>query len=1131
MGDMSHRDPPESSVEGHRRLMAVMFTDIKDFTVLMESDETTAIGLVKAQREIIRKQIAIHGGEEREIIGDAFLVIFDSAVNAVRCAIDIQGELWEYNQAREADKQVWVRVGIHLGDILIEEGSIYGEGVNLAARVEPLADPGGICITRQVYDQVKHLLDIKVSRLGVKELKNVSEVPDIYRIILAGAVSRKPASIRERLYGITETPLRKAIIASIGLMALVASIWWMFFVSHISYSRQAAFINHSPEPRFSIKASTASKLDHFYKFITKGGRVLRLEEITKPSLLSKDAQEAWEFSLARRPKRNFPIKEYAYDNGQVKEERLFDQFGVLQYKLVYDEGGKVATAHDQSGFVKTFENQIASFGYEEDREGNVLRIENRNAFGMPRSDSSGVAFYRFAPDSNDLTSETSTFDAHGNTIENKEGIAKKKIEYTNNGLIKRETFFDRYGNIREAFSGVAITEHNYDDIGRQTSEVYLNRSGQPVMDEKGACSRIFNYDTQGHLSEITSRSCSGNPKATREGFTTVRYTYNGDRVATESFLDEKGQLVADNRGIATINLSYDRTGRIVSLAFFVTDNKPAVNSDQVHEIRYTYDAQGRPLRRIYLGTDGKPTIAATGYTEVRVQYNDRGEPIEWGYFDTDGNFVNRREGYAVVRNEYDQYGNTISRAFFNKTLEPVMSKEDACHRILMKYDEKGEMEETSCFNNQGKLTPGLKNCAVGKYEYDVYGKITRFECFIDDGILIDVPNLPSILTVKYDEHGYTSEIRAFDASGQPAERYQGAAIWRRISDDYGNQKEIATYDRNGRLIDNPKYKVAIFRREFDERGNQLRVQSFNHEEKPTVGIWGFAEIRFAYDAQNHRAMEAYFDEKGDPTTNWQGVHAYRTAYDDHGRIAQTENLGANGQPAPDASDVAIIGFRYDKWGQLSHMDYKGSDGQPTTNRKISCASQEYINDDRGNVVEIRRFDVNGVLCREQGCIATTHQEFDASGLMVKQLFRDASDNPMLDKDEAAGYIYEYNLQRRRSSEHVIGIDGHDDTDVNGIHEYDFIYRPDRDNAVWYMIFRNPDGTRARSRDGADLRIILYDLIYQERPKARVDMTLAGEIKKIQCLDAAGIAVEGTGCVTIQEAKDEFAKIRPLLAGM
>ncbi|MBW2277320.1 MAG: hypothetical protein JRF63_07500, partial [Deltaproteobacteria bacterium] len=171
---------------GVRQLKAIMFTDIKGFSAMMGKDEERTMRLVQEHREIVRATLPDHSGHEHETIGDAFVVLFDSAVNAVQCAADIQTKFRVRNAAQPEEEQVWIRIGIHVGDIILQDGDIYGDGVNIAARVEPQAEPGGICITQDVFVQVRKKVTLRAISIGKKELKNITDAPELYRILLEG---------------------------------------------------------------------------------------------------------------------------------------------------------------------------------------------------------------------------------------------------------------------------------------------------------------------------------------------------------------------------------------------------------------------------------------------------------------------------------------------------------------------------------------------------------------------------------------------------------------------------------------------------------------------------------------------------------------------------------------------------------------------------------------------------------------------------------------------------------------------------------------------------------------------------------------------------------------------------------
>lgn len=174
----------------HRKLAAIMFTDIVGYSAMMQKNDYLAIELLEEHRQLLRSIFLNHRGTEKDTAGDAFLVEFDSALNATSCAIEIQEKIHTRNLSVSQEKRIQLRIGIHLGDVVFREDKVFGDGVNIAARIEPLAKPGGICISREVYDIVKHKLDVEVISLGQMDLKNIKDKIDIYEI-LVGAIAGK----------------------------------------------------------------------------------------------------------------------------------------------------------------------------------------------------------------------------------------------------------------------------------------------------------------------------------------------------------------------------------------------------------------------------------------------------------------------------------------------------------------------------------------------------------------------------------------------------------------------------------------------------------------------------------------------------------------------------------------------------------------------------------------------------------------------------------------------------------------------------------------------------------------------------------------------------------------------------
>ena len=185
--------------EGERRLAALMFTDMVGFTMLSQRDEALAVQLLDEQREIIRPQLAKYKGREVDTIGDAFLVEFASSLEAVRCAVEIQSALKKLNETRLEGERILIRVGIHLGDVIHRGKDVAGDAVNVASRIEPLAPPGGICVTAQVHASVVNKVEYEFVSLGVPKLKNVATPIEVFLISGYGQSVRTPSPVKAEM--------------------------------------------------------------------------------------------------------------------------------------------------------------------------------------------------------------------------------------------------------------------------------------------------------------------------------------------------------------------------------------------------------------------------------------------------------------------------------------------------------------------------------------------------------------------------------------------------------------------------------------------------------------------------------------------------------------------------------------------------------------------------------------------------------------------------------------------------------------------------------------------------------------------------------------------------------------------
>src|SRR5215472_13903252 len=179
-----------------RRLAAILAADVVGYSRLMQADEAETLARLKTRRsEVLRPALDKHGGRIVKFMGDGVLVEFASAVDAVECAVQLQQGMESANTDLPDDRRVRLRMGINLGDVMVEGSDLYGDGVNIAARLESLADPGSIFVSRTVVNHVRGKVKVEFEDLGDKQLKNIAEPVRAYRIQAGGSVVPAPPAL------------------------------------------------------------------------------------------------------------------------------------------------------------------------------------------------------------------------------------------------------------------------------------------------------------------------------------------------------------------------------------------------------------------------------------------------------------------------------------------------------------------------------------------------------------------------------------------------------------------------------------------------------------------------------------------------------------------------------------------------------------------------------------------------------------------------------------------------------------------------------------------------------------------------------------------------------------------------
>ena len=234
-----------------RRLTAILAADVAGYSRLMGEDEEGTHERLQAHfRELVNPKVAEHRGRVVKNTGDGFLAEFASVVDAVRCAVEVQRGMAERNAGTPTEKRIEFRAGVNLGDVIAESGDIYGDGVNVAARLEGLADPGGICISGIVHDQVRDKLPYAFEDRGEQSVKNIARPMRVYALrpetIAELPVAGALVAVYRRRRNIV-APIAAAVAAVLVIAAVIA--WWFWPASKPATSPAVAAARSIAQPR------------------------------------------------------------------------------------------------------------------------------------------------------------------------------------------------------------------------------------------------------------------------------------------------------------------------------------------------------------------------------------------------------------------------------------------------------------------------------------------------------------------------------------------------------------------------------------------------------------------------------------------------------------------------------------------------------------------------------------------------------------------------------------------------------------------------------------------------------------------------------------------------------------------
>jgi len=322
------------SADEQRKLAAIMFTDMVGYSALSQHDEKLAQELLEEHRRLLREIFPRFNGTEIKTIGDAFLVEFGSALEAAQCAIEIQRTLAKRNADIAPDRRIELRIGVHIGDVVHRGGDVYGDGVNIASRIESLAAAGGICVSMDVERQIRNALEARFEKLAPTELKNISVPMDLFRIVMPWERDTRPTPEPQKTAHSATTrrmPWHEVVLALLLVAALIAG--GFFFLRH----------------RASQQASNATASSPVGSVPAKSLAVLPFE------------------NLSRDPDNQFFTDgvqdEILSDLSKVADLRVISRTSVMQYKAgaqrnLHEIAQQLGVAHVVEGSVQRAANKV-----------------------------------------------------------------------------------------------------------------------------------------------------------------------------------------------------------------------------------------------------------------------------------------------------------------------------------------------------------------------------------------------------------------------------------------------------------------------------------------------------------------------------------------------------------------------------------------------------------------------------------------------------------------------------------------------------------------------------------------------------------------------------------------------------
>lgn len=864
---------------------------------------------------------------------------------------------------------------------------------------------------------------------------------------------------------------------SVALLAVVlAGAWltWDWFRLSVDYYDDYVEVYGVPKGIGKVSKGDAGHRSGTYRFETQKGKVRRVSYVNGqgnlvPHTDSEDKDRIVDMTLT-----------YQEGSPKVDTQTYRDQHGKVIYVKDYDSNLKTCTfrLNDELGTemtlnsnVKLFESayndnlmagksKISKYIVDFDDNGYLSKVRYAGFGNVLVPDGQGIFGRSYVHDDKGRVIEETYLGKDGNPKPTKFGLGRKQFTYDDKGHLSRIVYLTVDGMPSSDGNNCPVVELTYDKWGNRLSEKYFDMEGNPMLrKDNQVAGFVYEHNDKGQCTQMSFIGIDGSPAYSGGAAGHVdEYDGNG-YLSRRRFIDSDGKLAVfheDDVAYSIIEFDNDPTGNILETRLLDLDGK-YIDSPYFYRRKCEYDSVGTLLAETYLDEGGNPRLAPKGgIAGKRYEYNPQGRMSKFTAIDTDCNPVNMPEYHNCGQKlEYDIRGNVSRITYFDKDDKPVMSNEGIAE-IVYEYDENGNEKSRSFLDDKGNPCVLTGECSKIEWTYDDQGNPTSEHYYDTAGKPMAINGRVGI-EYEHDLRGNRIMERPLGPNGKLA---SGQFEVRCKYDDLDNIVETAYYNASGKptAIKGGYHKML---NKFNSRGQctETEYRGVNGNLVNAEGM-NIAVVKREYDNRGNQISKTFFNSSGTRGTDKDKVHKYYNQFDKvTNNFSHQISFGVDGKPIVASNAAPEAKCEYDKRGNaISLQCYDGYGNKINGKRGWYEQRMEYGR--AGEQLTQSYFDIEGkpVMDSEHGCHMCKF-EYNDMRLPVKWSYYGTNGKLVKVPGGYAVQTAKYNSQGQRTEYAVFGADGKPVNINGGTHKEVYKYR---NGVMNEAIFYDASGRKAGS---------------------------------------------------------------------